>query len=203
MLFGTTDMHLLRKCPCPVWLIKPLKETRCRRMLAAIDIDYSNQIETMDAFNQQILEMATSLALTEQAELHIVHAWMVYGEDLLQSSHSEHLGEEVSAWMEDQKKEIKAGLDEFKAKLDQIPGEKGSNYLHPKVHFLEGDAYEIIPQLAEEKKVDLVIMGTVARTGLPGFFMGNTAESILNQLNCSVLAIKPEGFVSPVRLDKE
>ena len=71
------------------------------------------------------------------------------------------------------------------------------------MHFLEGDAYEIIPELAEEKKVDLVVMGTVARTGLPGFFMGNTAESILNQLNCSVLAIKPEGFVSPVMLDQK
>jgi nucleotide-binding universal stress UspA family protein len=68
------------------------------------------------------------------------------------------------------------------------------------VHFLEGDAYEIIPRLAEEKKIDLVIMGTIARTGLPGFFMGNTAESILNQLKCSVLAIKPEGFVSPVTI---
>jgi nucleotide-binding universal stress UspA family protein len=41
-------------------------------------------------------------------------------------------------------------------------------------------------------------MGTVARTGISGFFMGNTAETILNQLNCSVLAVKPHGFVTPV-----
>jgi nucleotide-binding universal stress UspA family protein len=44
-------------------------------------------------------------------------------------------------------------------------------------------------------------MGTVARTGIRGFFMGNTAETILEQLNCSVLAIKPPGFVTPVGLD--
>jgi nucleotide-binding universal stress UspA family protein len=30
--------------------------------------------------------------------------------------------------------------------------------------------------------------------------MGNTAEAILGQLDCSVLAIKPPGFVSPVSL---
>jgi universal stress protein E len=182
MLFGTTDMHLLRKCPCPVWLIKPQDEIKCQSILAAVDIEPSIEIEKMDALNRQILEMANSLALSEQAELHIVHAWMVFGEYLLQSSLSEHLEEEVSAWMEDPKMEIKTGLDVFKAKLDQVLGEKGADYLHPEVHFVEGDAYEIIPRLAEDKKVDLVIMGTNVRTGLPGFFMGNTAESILNQL---------------------
>lgn len=200
MLFGTTDMHLLRKCPCPVWLIKPQEEIKCRSILAAVDIEPTVDIEKMDALNQQILEMAASLALSESAELHIVHAWMIFGESLRQSSRSKHLQEEVAVWMKDQKMQIKARLDEFKAKLDHVLGEKGLDYLHPEVHYLEGDAYEIVPRLAEEKKVDVVIMGTIGRTGLPGFFMGNTAESILNQLNCSVLAIKPEGFVSPVTI---
>ena len=49
---------------------------------------------------------------------------------------------------------------------------------------------------------DLVVMGTVARTGVPGFIMGNTAEMILNQIDCSVLAIKPSGFVTPVTLEE-
>jgi universal stress protein E len=45
-----------------------------------------------------------------------------------------------------------------------------------------------------------VVMGTVARTGVPGFIMGNTAETILSQIDCSVLAIKPPGFTTPVTL---
>jgi nucleotide-binding universal stress UspA family protein len=45
-------------------------------------------------------------------------------------------------------------------------------------------------------------MGTVARTGIRGFFMGNTAETILEQIDCSVLAIKPQEFVTPVTLDE-
>ena len=203
MLFGTTDMHLLRKCPCPVWLIKPHEEIKCRCILAAVDIEPSVYDDKIDPLNQQILQMATSLSISESAELHIVHAWMVFGKEMLQSTNSDYYEEEITAWMENQKNEIKTRFEEFKVKLNQIPEKKGSGSLHPEVHFLEGDAYEIIPRLAEEKKVDLVLMGTVARTGLPGFFMGNTAESILNQLNCSVLAIKPEGFVSPVMLDKK
>ena len=47
----------------------------------------------------------------------------------------------------------------------------------------------------------LSIVGAVARTGLSGFFMGNTAESILSQLDCSVLAVKPPGLVTPVSLE--
>jgi nucleotide-binding universal stress UspA family protein len=66
---------------------------------------------------------------------------------------------------------------------------------------LKGDPRKTIPEFTNEIKADLVVMGTVARTGLSGFFMGNTAETILNQLNCSVLAIKPPGFVTPVTLD--
>lgn len=59
-----------------------------------------------------------------------------------------------------------------------------------------------IPELVKEHQIDLVMMGTVGRTGIPGFLMGNTAEMILNRIDCSVLAIKPEGFVTPVTLEK-
>jgi len=43
-----------------------------------------------------------------------------------------------------------------------------------------------------------VVMGTVARLGVPGFIMGGTAEETLQKLTCPVIGIKPEGFVSPV-----
>ena len=56
----------------------------------------------------------------------------------------------------------------------------------------------MIPKLAHEKQVDLIVMGTVCRTGIGGFFIGNTAEKILQDVDCSVLTVKPEGFVSPV-----
>jgi len=45
-------------------------------------------------------------------------------------------------------------------------------------------------------------MGTVARTGIPGLIIGNTAESILSDIDCSLLAVKPEGFVTPISMNK-
>ena len=70
------------------------------------------------------------------------------------------------------------------------------------VHLLKGDAGSQIPGLVVKESIELLVMGTVARSGIPGFFMGNTAEKILNHVPCSVLAVKPDGFVSPVHLDR-
>ena len=81
-------------------------------------------------------------------------------------------------------------------------GEEIYESIHPNTHLSKGDARNVIPELAQELHADLVVMGTVARTGIPGLLIGNTAESILDQLDCSVLAVKPPGFVSPVTLDE-
>ncbi|MGB7033464.1 MAG: universal stress protein, partial [Syntrophobacteria bacterium] len=42
--------------------------------------------------------------------------------------------------------------------------------------------------------------GTLSRTGVAGFLIGNTAEKILNKVDCAVLAVKPDEFVTPVKL---
>ena len=76
----------------------------------------------------------------------------------------------------------------------------GSRFDAPKhrIHLGKGEAALVIPKLAHQKQVDLIVMGTVCRTGIAGFFIGNTAEKILQDVDCSVLTVKPEGFVSPV-----
>ena len=61
----------------------------------------------------------------------------------------------------------------------------------------------MIPGFAQKERVELIIMGTVGRTGISGFFIGNTAEAILGRVDCSVLAVKPPGFETPVHLDVE
>ena len=55
-----------------------------------------------------------------------------------------------------------------------------------------------VPRLASELTAELVVMGTVGRTGIPGYIIGNTAESVLGELDCLILAVKPAEFVSPI-----
>ena len=76
LLFGSTDLHLMRKCPCPVWIIKSSKRKLNTRILAAVDPDPSNP--ESEKLNTLIMNLAVSLATQEHSELHIVHAWKIY-----------------------------------------------------------------------------------------------------------------------------
>ena len=85
-LFGSDDMHLLRKCPCPVWLIKAEAPKSFRCILAAVDVDDGyppEEVTSRQALNRQILEMAGSLALSELARLHVAHAWAAIGDRVM------------------------------------------------------------------------------------------------------------------------
>ena len=202
--FGSDDMHLLRKCPCPVWLIKPRTPKTYRRVLAAVDVDDADtpqETESRHSLNRQILEMAASLALAEFAELHIGSAWDAIGESVMHSAFLHTPEEEVIAYVGQVRRHHATNLDDLMREVATYIGQDTLDYLKPQTHLVKGGPRKEIPALAKQIEADLVVMGTVARTGIPGFFMGNTAETILNQINCSVLAIKPPGFTTPVMLE--
>lgn len=198
VLFSSTDMHLMRKCPCPVWIIKPTEHQHCRRILAAVDQDPEHAVK--DVLNRQILEMSTSLALAEFSELHIVHAWHLVSEKHLRSGSTGVSDAEVDSMVAEEASDRMRWLENLVNTYGAKADKDAVDYLNPQLHVIKGDAKHIVPTKARELDVDLVVMGTVARTGIAGFFMGNTAESILTQLDCSVLTVKPPGFVSPVTL---
>jgi len=64
-----------------------------------------------------------------------------------------------------------------------------------------GEPSDRILAASRRTKPGLIVMGSVGRTGIPGFLIGNTAEKVLRRCDCSILAVKPDGFVSPVQLE--
>ncbi len=197
-LFGSDDMHLLRKCPCPVWLLKPGVPRRFRNILAAVDVDDAHspkELELRLTLNDQILQLAASLALTEFARLHIGHAWDSIGVDGLRGGFLRSLKAQTDLYFEQVRLRREDNLDRL---LRRLASDVGPEVLEIQPHLVKGTPREAIPALASAVEADLVIMGTVARTGIPGFIVGNTAEMILSQITCSVLAVKPPGFRSPV-----
>jgi nucleotide-binding universal stress UspA family protein len=66
------------------------------------------------------------------------------------------------------------------------------------IDLLKGNPWEVIPQTTIRHSIDLLVMGTVCRTGISGVLLGNTAETVLDQVDCSLLTVKPSGFASPV-----
>ncbi|MBN1545387.1 MAG: universal stress protein [Syntrophaceae bacterium] len=192
VLFGSRTMHLMRKCPCPVWAIKPTKRKKYARILAAVDPSPFD--EERNALNIKIMEVATSLAELEGSELHVVHCWTPFIEARLRSRSGLTITE-IDKLVRDIRKT-------YKMRFDQLLGRFNLNALPHKVHLLKGDPAALIVDLARKKRIELVVMGTVCRTGLAGFFIGNTAEKVLQGVDCSVLAVKPDGFVTPVRLNE-
>lgn len=199
------DMHLLRKCPSPVWLVKPDASGPYNRILAAVDVDGSylpKEMEVRHALNVQILEIAASLALSEFAELHVAYVW----KSIYESLHDlavlpEDAPEQAALNVEQEHRQHQQWLDAFLHNSGNQATQEALNYLKPQTHLIKGSARKEIPILARRLQVDCLVMGTVARTGIRGFLMGNTAETILGQIDCSVLAVKPPGFETPVALD--
>lgn len=186
-LFGSTDMHLLRKCPCPVWIDRPAAVQPYRNVLAAVD--------PMDPEDHScarlVMDLATSLARRESAQLSVVHAWQLYGESMLRHGRgriSEHELEHL----------LETTWEQHQTQLNTLLDDYGMQTGDPEVHLLKGPPAKRIHQLSEEIAADLIVMGTVGRTGIPGFFIGNTAEEVLQTTSASILAVKPAGFISPV-----
>ena len=151
------------------------------------------------ALRRQIIEMASSLALSEFAELHVAHAWEPIAESAVRGAL--YMPEEtLIAYVEDERRDHEASLHALMHEVTGDLDQGALDYLKPRTHLVKGSAQKEIPALAKQIGADLIVMGTVARTGVPGFIMGNTAETILNQIDCSVLAIKPPGFKTPVTL---
>jgi universal stress protein E len=193
LLFGSTDLHLMRKCPCPAWIIKSSKRKLNARILAAVDPDPSNP--EAEELNALIMDLAISLAMQEGSELHIVHAWKMYVKE-------SYLNLPGSLRPQDAARMVREERNLHIGRLDELLSNYDLETIDHHVHLLKGDACQVISQLANKKRVELLIMGIVARTGIPGFLIGNTAEEVLRKVNCSVLAVKPEGFVTPVKRDK-
>jgi nucleotide-binding universal stress UspA family protein len=204
-LFAGDDMHLLRKCPCPVWLVKPGTADSYQRILAAVDVDDNYppaELKTRQALNGTVMELASSLAVSEFAELHVVHTWAAFGESSLRNSaFISEPEDEVNAYVEEVRRRHAQLLDALMQETGAKLGPDAMDYIKPQRYLLKGSARKEVPALAKHLQVDCIVMGTVARTGVRGFIMGNTAETILEQLDCSVLAIKPPGFETPVKLE--
>jgi len=187
MLFGGTDMQLFRLCPCPVWIFKPTSNTELRKIMIAVDLLADDQEKS--ALADKVLQWGKYVADLVEAELHVVHIWDLYGEMTLRGRSV--LTDTVDKLVQDEEQKHRQWL------IDALT-RNGLKQEAVQIHFHKGEAKKLIPKIANTMETDLLVMGTVGRTGIPGLFMGNTADSVLRQVSCSVLAIKPEGFLTPV-----
>jgi len=178
-LLGSTGIKLLRKCPCPVWVTQPQSDQRITSILVAHCLCPTGDLA---------MQLGCSMAELHDAQLHVLHA-AEYSEydDVISSRVST---EEATKYHRDFEEHIATQLSKFDlAKPAQV-------------HFVTEPPEVAILDHLERHHVELLVMGTVARVGIPGLLTGNTAERLLPRIPCSVLAVKPEEFKSPITLDE-
>ncbi len=195
-LFNTQDKHLLRKCPCPVLLHKQGAPLPFNRVMASIDVDLDSDAVHPCPLNQTILNTARYFVLSQSSQLNtpyleVIHAWQAEAENWVHYWNTELSQQQLLKWREAVRQQhLKAVEQEIAAThITDIT----VDIVLPK-----GIASEVIPKVVRKHQIDLLVMGTLGRDGLPGMLIGNTSESILEQINCSVLALKPDDFISPI-----
>ena len=181
-----TIKRLLRKCPCPVWVIRRTR-ARTQRVLAAVD-----PAPNARELNLTVLQLAASMVQLYGGELHVAHAWELYGEATMRSSGFVRTSAaEIAMLLEEEEARHRAAVAELLATTDLED--------HPwQVHLHKGPASEVVCDVVAKNRINLLVMGTVARTGVRGLIIGNTAESVVDNVRCSVIAVKPPGFTSPI-----
>ncbi|TWU24788.1 universal stress protein [Bythopirellula polymerisocia] len=177
-LFGSTGMKLLRKCPCAVWVGKPQADQNATSILVADDLTPVSGLA---------LELGVSMAQLQGAQLHVLHVL-----ELGMGRPSWDSFEIRTRARAEAAKQLEAQLVRVNATVLQCPA---------RIEIVVDAADSAILREIAENNVGLLVMATVARSGIAGIITGNTAERLLPQIPCSVLAIKPPGFESPVAID--
>ena len=142
---------------------------RIKRLLSPIDFSDSSK---------QALRYAVEFARSFGAELHVLNViepvmypaemfgqiGMVDVESVLEKSSRE----EIADWHK-----------------SFIPAEVRSV-----VEVLRGRPFAEIVRYAQEKEIDLIILGTHGRSGLDHFLLGSTAEKVIRKAPCPVLTVR-------------
>ncbi len=185
----SVDLQLVRQCPCPVFLARKRVTGRHAGIVAAVAPPPKAE-ESKNIPNEEILETAIALAQLQGLELHVVRAWRAYGEGALRKSRTP--SDDLREYLRDSRDRFRAALDNFL--------EPYREHINPKrVHLLKGHPATVIPRFVAEHQSDAVVMGAGPREGVSEILIGNTTESLVSDTVCSIVAVKPKKFRTPVK----
>ena len=154
-------------------------QVQIRRIL--IPTDFSEPAKQAQAY-------AIALAERFGSELHLMHIVPQITIPLPDSSSSWTLPDS------DQRAQVKEAETRLLQELDSKWAKERGVVQVAKV----GYAVEEIVQYANDKEIDLIVIGTHGHSGLAHFILGSVAEKIVRMATCPVLTVHPKGhqFIS-------
>ncbi|UVL54634.1 universal stress protein [Pseudomonas sp. B21-035] len=171
-LLTPSDWKLLRQCPCAVLMVKSERPWTGGVILAAVDV--GNHDEAHRLLHTSIIDHGYAIASLAKGELHVISA---HPSPMLSAA------DPVYQLKDTIERKYREECAAFQAEFD-ISNER--------LHVAEGPADVLIPYTAKKYEAAVTVIGTVARTGISGALIGNTAEVVLDALECDVLVLKTE-----------
>jgi universal stress protein E len=180
LLLTQTDFELIRRCPVPLLIVKGAAAWRRPRVLAALDPFHSN--DKPSALDGEIVAAADAAASLMGGTVHAVHVYRPVLRLIAGMETSPGFVATIPAEDKAYKAEIRRRFHEALGRHG-IPRNRG--------HLLCGEPAIELPRFARSMRAGLVVMGAMSRSGLKRIFIGNTAEQVLDSLQCDVLIVKP------------
>ncbi|MEZ5499617.1 MAG: universal stress protein [Steroidobacteraceae bacterium] len=189
LMLSNTDWELIRHCPLPLLLMKPIANwQRSRNILASIDPFHSRAKPA--ALDKQILRSGMKFAAQLGGKLHMLHNLVP-----MQQFMPVGLGQPVplgeDGGLTERQRDRAARALRRIAKATGLPSSR--------CHLTEGDIAANITKVALANSVAVTVMGAVSRSAIRRIFVGNTAEQLFDLLQTDVLVVKPGNFVSGIR----
>ncbi len=174
LFLGTTAEKIVRKGRHPVLVVKKKGTEPYRRVVVAVDFSDASRGATLKA-----------LELAPRAEVHLIHAYEIWGVGRLGLGGLE--GSQLEQYHRQAAAKASEELEAFVRDLGLGPG-------RVETHVRHGHPASVIPLFARDRRADLVATGTQGRSGLPYILLGSVAEHILREVDCDVLTVRPEKF---------
>jgi universal stress protein E len=184
-LLAYTDWELLRLCPIPVLLVKNRRLYHRPRVLAAVDPSHAHAKPSN--LDRQILRAGAQLVHALHGELHALHAMLPPFPVMpaMPDGPIVDIAADYDEMKDAARRHLERAVDAFDVKRSHC-------------HLVEGRPNEVIPRTARRERCAIVAMGVVSRSGLKRFFIGNTAEFVMDAVTTDVLVVKAVDFVSQV-----
>jgi universal stress protein E len=184
-LLAYTDWELLRLCPIPVLLVKNRRLYHRPRVLAAIDPAHAHAKPTN--LDRQILRAGAQLVHALHGELHALHALMpsLPVVPAMPDGPIIDVGGDREELADEARRNLARAVDGFDVKRSHC-------------HLVDGRPNVVIPRTARRERCAIVAMGVVSRSALKRFFIGNTAETVMDAVTSDILVVKAVDFASRV-----
>jgi universal stress protein E len=183
-IFSNTDWSLIRNCGATLWLVKPRPPGQRPCFVAAVDPLHER--DKPAELDHRILGTAKDLAAALGGDVHVFHAFDVATAIAVST---DAVTMPIAVPMNEIADAMRAAHSEAVERLCRehgVPPER--------THIQQGATRQALLAVTEQLRADAVVMGALSRSGVKGFFLGNTAEDVLDRLHCDLVIVKPASF---------